>query len=104
MKYLVFDEIIRDLLVYLKGQVPLLKNRENSADTVSLIAEITTALRSSVDKLEEASYDNISVEKEVKALNDKITSLTEQNTKIKNDLTEKSEHLKEALKDVSAKS
>ncbi|MFA7146751.1 MAG: nucleotide exchange factor GrpE [Candidatus Riflebacteria bacterium] len=104
MKYLVFDEIIRDLLVYLKGQVPLLKNRENSADTVSQIAEITTALRSSVDKLEEASYDNISVEKEVKALNDKITSLTEQNTKIKNDLTEKSEHLKEALKDVSAKS
>lgn len=50
-----FDEIIRNLLVYLKGQVPSLQSRTNTDDLTRQVQSIVATLRTTITQVEVAS-------------------------------------------------
>lgn len=75
MKYLAFDDIVRNLLVYLKGQVPSLSSKDNREEVLKQIQSMTFTLRSTIVQLEGASFqdprnseDYHNIEKELQAL------------------------------------
>ena len=51
-----FDEVARNLLVFLKGQVPSLANKNSKEDVLRQIQSITFTLRSTIIQLEGATY------------------------------------------------
>ncbi len=51
-----FDEVARNLLVFLKGQVPSLANKSTKEDVLRQVQSITFTLRSTIIQLEGATY------------------------------------------------
>ena len=52
-----FDEVARNLLVFLKGQVPSLANKSSKDDVLRQVQSITFTLRSTIVQLESATYN-----------------------------------------------
>ncbi|MBQ2591980.1 MAG: hypothetical protein II567_01695, partial [Candidatus Riflebacteria bacterium] len=51
-----FDDVARNLLVFLKGQVPSLTNKSNKDDVLRQVQSIIFTLRSTIVQLEGATY------------------------------------------------
>ena len=51
-----FDDVARNLLVFLKGQVPSLTNKNNKDDVLRQVQSIIFTLRSTIVQLEGATY------------------------------------------------
>lgn len=75
MKNLAFDEIVRNLLVYLKGQVPSLSSKDSREEVLRQVQSMTFTLRSTIVQLEGAAFqdprkteDYIKLEREIEAL------------------------------------
>ncbi|EKD82853.1 MAG: hypothetical protein ACD_39C01044G0003 [uncultured bacterium] len=75
MKNLAFDEIVRNLLVYLKGQVPSLSSKDTKDDVLRQVQSMTFTLRSTIVQLEGAAFhdprnteDYMKLERELEAV------------------------------------
>jgi hypothetical protein len=75
VKSLAFDEIVRNLLVYLKGQVPSLSSKESRDDVLRQVQSMTFTLRSTIVQLEGAAFhdprnteDYMKLERELEGL------------------------------------
>ena len=84
MKYLAFDDIVRNLLVYLKGQVPSLSAKDSREDVLKQIQSMTFTLRSTIVQLEGAAFhdprnteDYQNLEKELRAIKQTNAKLEE---------------------------
>jgi len=84
VKSLAFDEIVRNLLVYLKGQVPSLSSKEAKDDVLRQVQSMTFTLRSTIVQLEGSAYhdprateDYIKLEHELEALKNTNAKLEE---------------------------
>lgn len=47
-KYLAFEEIVRNLLVYLKGQIPSLSAKNTKDEVLKQVQNITFTLRTTI--------------------------------------------------------
>jgi len=84
VKYLAFDDIVRNLLVYLKGQVPSLSAKDSREDVLKQIQSMTFTLRSTIVQLEGAAFhdprnteDYQNLEKELRAIKQTNAKLEE---------------------------
>ena len=72
MDYLLFDEIIRDLLVNLRGRIPILTDTQKSEEAIKQINEIASVLKESLNKLDEAEYQNKSAAEDIQKLQNEL--------------------------------
>ena len=70
-----FDEVARNLLVFLKGQVPSLANKSSKEDVLRQVQSITFTLRSTIIQLEGATYGENSVGQDQSELINQIEEL-----------------------------
>ena len=95
-----FDDVARNLLVFLKGQVPSLTNKSNKDDVLRQVQSIIFTLRSTIVQLEGATYsENFGGQDQSELLN-QIDELKKHNAKLeelniieKNKVKELSEQL-----------
>ncbi len=101
------EEIIRDLLVYLKGQAPLLETMDSKEAIIEQIQVMATGLRETLNKLDEAintmassqSEETEELSEELKAAEEKRKQLEDSLEK----LTKETESLKENHKETETK-
>lgn len=88
---LVFDDIAKNLLVFLKGQVISLSNKATKEEALRQVQSITFTLRSSIAQLENASASDPRAGSNGEEIVAEIDNLRKANTKLQADLfTEKS--------------
>lgn len=85
MKYLGFDEIVRNLLVYLKGQIPSLSSKHTKEDILKQVQNITFTLRTTIVQLEGAAYHDRDNEDQNR-LKKELESLKQTNQKLEESL------------------
>ena len=90
-----FDEVARNLLVFLKGQVPSLANKSSKEDVLRQVQSITFTLRSTIIQLEGATYGENSGEHDNSELLNQIDELKKQNSKLEEFLTIEKNNTKE---------
>ena len=77
-----FDDVARNLLVFLKGQVPSLTNKNNKDDVLRQVQSIIFTLRSTIVQLEGATYsENFGGQDQSELLN-QIDELKKHNAKL----------------------
>ncbi|GAB4269697.1 MAG: hypothetical protein Kow0029_05890 [Candidatus Rifleibacteriota bacterium] len=110
MKHLAFDEIVRNLLVYLKGQIPSLSSKNTKEEILKQVQNITFTLRTTIVQLEGAAYHDprsseeyINLERELKALRQTNTKLEESLFLEMNKTQELNEKLYKLNKDFDAR-
>lgn len=86
MKHLTFDEIVRNLLVYLKGQVPSLSSKDTRDDILRQVQTIAFTLRSSIVQLEGAASNSSQSSEEVNHLNQELSAIKNTNAKLEESL------------------
>ncbi len=86
MKYLAFDDIVRNLLVYLKGQVPSLSSKENREDVLKQIQSMTFTLRSTIVQLEGAAFHDPRNTEDYQNLDKELQGLKLTNAKLEESL------------------
>lgn len=79
---LAFDDVARNLLVFLKGQVPSLANKTDKDEIVRQVQSITFTLRSSIIQLEGAAYGDGSSNSDQTDLLNQIDELKKANAKL----------------------
>ena len=79
VEYLVFDEIIRDLVVSIKGRVLLLDELTDEKEIKEQTQEMVNSLKDGIRQLEEAAYQNASAETEIKQLKEQLNNTLELN-------------------------
>ncbi|MDN5278814.1 MAG: GrpE [Clostridiales bacterium] len=110
MKHLAFDEIVRNLLVYLKGQIPSLSSKTTKEEILKQVQNITFTLRTTIVQLEGAAYHDPRGTEEYAHLEKDLEALKQTNTKLEESLfleMNKTQELNERLfslnKDLDAK-
>lgn len=86
MKNLAFDEIVRNLLVYLKGQVPSLSSKDSRDDVLRQVQSMTFTLRSTIVQLEGAAFQDPRNTEDYMKLEREIESLKATNAKLEESL------------------
>lgn len=86
MKYLAFDEIVRNLLVYLKGQIPSLQIKCNKEEVIKQIQAITYNLRSSIVQLESSAHQDTKNSSEYYEIKDELKALRQTNSRLEESL------------------
>lgn len=86
MKNLAFDEIVRNLLVYLKGQVPSLSSKETRDEILRQVQSMTFTLRSTIVQLEGAAFQDPRNTEDYIKLEHEIDSLKATNAKLEESL------------------
>ena len=100
MKPLAFEEIVRNLLVYLKGQIPSLNAKTNKEEVMRQVQSISMTMRTSIVQLEGAAYNDPRKSDEYQNLNEELNSLKQTNTRLEESLfleMNKTQELKEKL-------
>ncbi|MGM0599798.1 MAG: hypothetical protein ACQETH_08275 [Candidatus Rifleibacteriota bacterium] len=109
MKYLGFDEIVRNLLVYLKGQIPSLSSKHAKEDILKQVQNITFTLRTTIVQLEGAAFhdrgneDNSKIKKELESLKQTNAKLEESLFLEMNKTQELNDKLTKANKDFDSR-
>ncbi|MEW6711788.1 MAG: nucleotide exchange factor GrpE [Candidatus Riflebacteria bacterium] len=99
-KYLAFEEIVRNLLVYLKGQIPSLSSKNTKEEVLKQVQNITFTLRTTIVQLEGAAFHDPRGTEEYKDLEKELNALKHTNTKLEESLfleMNKSQDLNERL-------
>jgi len=86
VKNLAFDEIVRNLLVYLKGQVPSLSSKDSRDDVLRQVQSMTFTLRSTIVQLEGAAFQDPRNTEDYMKLEREIESLKATNAKLEESL------------------
>ncbi len=86
MKHVSFDEIVRNLLVYLKGQVPSLNSKDSREDVMRQVQSIAMTLRSTIVQLEGAASSDTRNSDEFQNLQKELSSLKSTNAKLEESL------------------
>ncbi len=86
MKNLAFDEIVRNLLVYLKGQIPSLSAKNTKDEVLKQVQNITFTLRTTIVQLEGAAYHDPRGSEEYVTLENDLKALKQTNTKLEESL------------------
>ncbi|PKL48819.1 MAG: hypothetical protein CVV42_08435 [Candidatus Riflebacteria bacterium HGW-Riflebacteria-2] len=86
MKNLAFDEIVRNLLVYLKGQVPSLSSKDAKDDVLRQVQSMTFTIRSTIVQLEGAAFQDPRNTEDYMKLEHEIESLKATNAKLEESL------------------
>jgi len=86
VKNLAFDEIVRNLLVYLKGQVPSLSSKDSKDDVLRQVQSMTFTLRSTIVQLEGAAFQDPRNTEDYMKLEHEIESLKATNAKLEESL------------------
>ena len=100
MKYQAFEDIVRNLLVFLKGQIPSLMAKENREEIRKQIQSMTFSLRSAIVQLEGAAFQDPRVTEDYQSLEKELHSLKQTNAKLEESLfleMKKSQELGENL-------
>ncbi len=85
-KYLAFEEIVRNLLVYLKGQIPSLSAKNTKEEVLKQVQNITFTLRTTIVQLEGAAFHDPRGSEEYKDLERELNALKATNTKLEESL------------------
>lgn len=86
MKHLAFDEIVRNLLVYLKGQIPSLSSKTSKEEVLKQVQSITFTLRTTIVQLEGSAYHDPKGTEEYSVLERELSALKATNTKLEESL------------------
>ena len=86
MKYLAFDDIVRNLLVYLKGQVPSLSAKDSREDVLKQIQSMTFTLRSTIVQLEGAAFHDPRNTEDYQNLEKELRAIMQTNAKLEESL------------------
>lgn len=86
MKHLSFDEIARNLLVYLKGQIPSLNAKDSRDEILRQVQTITFTLRSTIVQLEGAASSDGRNSEDSQALQRELAALKNTNAKLEESL------------------
>ena len=86
MKYLAFDDIVRNLLVFLKGQVPALSAKDNREDVLKQIQSMTFTLRSTIVQLEGAAFHDPRNTEDYQNLEKELQATKQTNAKLEESL------------------
>lgn len=86
MKYLAFDDIVRNLLVYLKGQVPSLSAKDSREDVLKQIQSMTFTLRSTIVQLEGAAFHDPRNTEDYQNLEKELQAVKQTNAKLEESL------------------
>ncbi|HOI90735.1 MAG TPA: nucleotide exchange factor GrpE [Candidatus Rifleibacterium sp.] len=86
MKYLAFDDIVRNLLVYLKGQVPSLSAKDSREDVLKQIQSMTFTLRSTIIQLEGAAFHDPRNTEDYQNLEKELQAIKQTNAKLEESL------------------
>ncbi len=86
MKYLAFDDIVRNLLVYLKGQVPSLSAKDSREDVLKQIQSMTFTLRSTIVQLEGAAFHDPRNTEDYQNLEKELQAIKQTNAKLEESL------------------
>ena len=93
-KSLSFDDIAKNLLVYLKGQVPSLANKNSRDEILRQVQSITFTLRATIVQLEGAAFsDNRAVGVDAEKYEQEIVALKEEKEKLSKSLADESTKL-----------
>ena len=79
---LAFDDVARNLLVFLKGQIPALQNKQNKDEVSHQIQSIIFTLRSSIIQLESATYNAEDAQQNEAKLQNEIEELKKENIRL----------------------
>ena len=81
------EEIIRDLLVYLKGQAPLLETMDSKEAIIEQIQVMATGLRETLNKLDEAITTMASTQsEETEELSEELKAAEEKRKQLEDSL------------------
>lgn len=83
---LAFDDVARNLLVFLKGQVPSLQNKTNKDEIMRQIQSIVFTLRSTIVQLEGATFEGGNGGQDTTELENTIEDLKKENAKLEESL------------------
>ncbi len=86
MKNLSFEEIVRNLLVYLKGQIPSMNAKVNKDEIQKQIQSISFTLRTSIVQLESATFSDPKSTNEYAKLEAELKSLQQTNARLEESL------------------
>ncbi len=86
MKYLAFDDIVRNLLVFLKGQVPALSAKDSREEVLKQIQSMTFTLRSTIVQLEGAAFQDPRNTEDYQLLDKELQALKQTNAKLEESL------------------
>jgi DNA repair exonuclease SbcCD ATPase subunit len=86
VKYLAFDDIVRNLLVFLKGQVPALSAKDSREDVLKQIQSMTFTLRSTIVQLEGAAFQDPRNTEDYQSLDKELQALKQTNAKLEESL------------------
>lgn len=86
MKHLSFDEIARNLLVYLKGQIPSLNAKDSRDEILRQVQTITFTLRSTIVQLEGSASSDGRNSEDSQALQRELAALKNTNAKLEESL------------------
>ncbi len=86
MKYLAFDDIVRNLLVFLKGQVPSLSAKDSREEVIKQIQSMTFTLRSAIVQLEGAAFHDPRNTEDYQNLEKELQSIRQTNAKLEESL------------------
>jgi myosin heavy subunit len=86
VKYLAFDDIVRNLLVYLKGQVPSLSAKDSREDVLKQIQSMTFTLRSTIVQLEGAAFHDPRNTEDYQNLEKELQAIKQTNAKLEESL------------------
>jgi len=86
VKNLSFDEIARNLLVYLKGQIPSLNAKDSRDEVLRQVQTITFTLRSTIVQLEGAASSDSRNSEDSQLLQRELSSLKNTNAKLEESL------------------
>ncbi|HNX74325.1 MAG TPA: nucleotide exchange factor GrpE [Candidatus Rifleibacterium sp.] len=86
MKYLAFDDIVRNLLVFLKGQVPALSAKESREEVLKQIQSMTFTLRSTIVQLEGAAFHDPRNTEDYQNLDKELQAIKQTNAKLEESL------------------
>lgn len=87
MEQISVEEIIRDLLVYLKGQAPLLETLEDKQAIITQVQTMATGLRSTLGKLDTSKLANANSQKDkIEELEKQLKGLSHTKKQLEHDL------------------
>ncbi|MBF0499718.1 MAG: nucleotide exchange factor GrpE [Candidatus Riflebacteria bacterium] len=77
-----FDDVVKNLLVFLKGQIPALQSRSNADDLQRNINSMVTTIRSIIGHIEEFSGSDSRMSPALKAIHDELDKLKRTNARL----------------------
>lgn len=81
-----FEEIVRNLLVYLKGQIPSMNSKNTKEEIVRQLQSITFTLRTTIVQLEGAAFNDPKGSTEYQQLKDELKALKATNSRLEESL------------------